>query len=52
MPTAQEIEDLKAALLPKKVEAYSLRFTEKHSKQKEDYMRISFQKEDEAFLEE
>jgi len=44
-------EELKAVIFEEpQAELYGLRFPEKHSKKPEDYMRLSFKEEDEAFL--
>jgi len=49
----QRPEELKAVIYEEpKANIYGLRFPEKHSKKPEDYMRLSFKEEDEAFLEE
>ena len=49
----QRPEELKAVLYDEpKANLYGLRFPEKHSKKPEDFMRLSFKEEDEAFLEE
>ena len=49
----QRPEELKAVIYDEqKANLYGLRFPEKHSKKPEDYMRLSFKEEDEAFLEE
>ena len=49
----QRPEELKAVLFEEpKANLYGLRFPEKHSKKPEDFMRLSFKEEDEAFLEE
>ncbi len=49
----QRPEELKAVIFEEpQANLYGLRFPEKHSKKPEDFMRLSFKEEDEAFLEE
>jgi hypothetical protein len=49
----QRPEELKAVLFDEpKANIYGLRFPDQHSKKPEDFMRLSYKEEDEAFLEE
>lgn len=49
-PSPEELAEIEAALLPKPLDLYGLRYPEKDAKTERDYMRISFQEEDEEFL--
>ena len=51
-PTPEELEEMKAALMPPKLVTYGLRFPERDAKTDKDYMRLSFVEEDAKFMEE
>ena len=41
-PTAEELKEIEALMIPKGLEMYGLRFPEKDSKTPADYMRLSY----------
>ena len=49
-PTAEELLEIQAALLPPKLNLYGLRYPERDAKTDADYMRISYQEEDAKFM--
>ena len=51
-PTAEELLEIEASLLPPKLQTYGLRFPERDAKTPADYMRLSFVEEDEKFMQE
>ena len=51
-PTAEELKEIEAMLVPKDLEMFGLRFPERDAKTDKDYMRLSYKEEDEAFMQE
>ena len=51
-PTSEELEEIRQNLIPKPVNFFGLRFPERDAKTDADYLRVSFQEEDEAWREE
>ena len=52
VPTPEEAKEIERQLIEPKAKLYGLRFPEKDAKTPNDYMRITYREEDEAFLEE
>ena len=50
-PSPEELAEIEASLIPKDVNLYGLRNPERDGKTDADYMRISFEEEDLAWME-
>ena len=51
-PTAEELAELQAMLIPPKLNMYGLRFPDRDAKTDADYMRLSFVEEDAEYMKE
>ena len=51
-PTAAELAEMEALLVPREAVMYGLRFPERDSKTNADYMRLSYIAEDQEFMKE